>query len=185
MSRICFFVNMDTCIGCGACQVACKDGHSLPADVFMRRVALLNGPGDAREFPFSGACFHCLEPRCTAVCTTGAMHKLEDGTVVHDDGLCIGCGTCLWNCPYGSISLSKRNGVSQKCDTCLERRSRGLNPLCVDACPTRSIDFGEWDELVAKYGAGDPLGEILPDADMTHPSLIVRLPRGWKKGGAE
>ena len=126
-----------------------------------------------------------LEPRCTAACPTGAMHKLADGAVVHDDGLCIGCGTCLWNCPYGSISFSKRNGVSQKCDTCIDRRSRGLNPLCVDACPTKSIDFGEWDELVAKYGAGDSLEEILPDAEMTHPSLIVRLPRGWKKGGAK
>ncbi|HWQ58332.1 MAG TPA: 4Fe-4S dicluster domain-containing protein [Clostridia bacterium] len=185
MSQICFFVNMDTCIGCGACQVACKDGRGQPTDVFFRRVGLVKNPGSGREFPFSGACGHCAFPRCTEACPTGAMHKLEDGTVEHDDGVCIGCGACLWNCPNGAISFSKRLGVTQKCDGCYERRSRGLNPLCVDACPTKSIRFGERDELIAAYGEGDPLTEVLENADLTRPSLIIRLPSGWKKGSAK
>lgn len=183
MGQICFYVNMDTCIGCGACQIACKDARSRSTDVFFRRVALVRQPETGREFPFSGACNHCKAPRCASVCPTGAMHKLEDGTVAHEDGLCIGCGACLWNCPYGSVSFSKRIGVTQKCDACLERRSRGLNPACVDACPTKSIRFGEREALLEAYGSGDPPGEILKDAELTEPSLMLRLPSGWKIGG--
>ena len=185
MSQICFYVNLDTCLGCGACQIACKDAHHLATDVFFRRVGLLKNPVDGREFPFSGACNHCENPRCTAVCPTGAMKKLEDGTVFHNDGLCIGCGTCMWNCPFGSISFSRRAGMTQKCDGCIERRSNGLNPACVDACPTKSIRFGTREELIAQFGEGDPLDELLGDVSLTNPSLIVRMPAGWKKGGTK
>lgn len=185
MGQICFYVNMDTCIGCGACQIACKDAHALPPGVFFRRLNLVKSPGGTREFPFSGACNHCENPRCTAVCPTGAMHKLEDGTVVHDDGLCIGCGTCIWNCPFGAISFSEASGMSQKCDACIVRRREGKNPLCVDACPTKSIHFGEKEELIAAFGPLAPAGAVLKDAELTNPSLLVRLPSGWEKEGAK
>ena len=80
---------------------------------------------------------------------------------------CIGCGACMWNCPYGEISFSKTKGVTQKCDSCCERREQGLDPICVDACPTKSIKFMELEETMADL-------PFLPDSSKTKPCLFVK-----------
>ena len=118
MGRLGVLYHMDTCIACGACQTACKDGHGLIGGEFFRRVEMIET--DEGYLPYSGACCHCGNPMCVSACPTGAMHKTEEGAVVHDDGLCIGCGACVWNCPYGAVSFSRLKGVSQKCDSCIE-----------------------------------------------------------------
>ena len=161
MGKLGFYYNMNTCVGCGACQIACKDAHKLKAGEFFRRVDMME------EGPFSGTCNHCQEAACVKVCPTGAMYKADDGTTRHDDGKCIGCGACMWNCPYGEISFSKRKGVTQKCDSCYERREQGLEPICVSACPTKSLKFMELEETMADL-------PFLPDPSKTLPCLYVK-----------
>lgn len=161
MKRLGFYYNMNTCVACGACQIACKNLHNLKVGEFFRRVEMLP------QGPYSGSCNHCQEAACVKACPTGAMHKAEDGTTLHDDGKCIGCGACMWNCPYGEISFSKSKGVTQKCDSCYSRRQQGQEPACVDACPTKSIKFVELEETMASL-------PFLPDPSITEPSLCVK-----------
>lgn len=169
-----FFYNMKTCIGCGSCQVACKDSHRLlPGEYFrrsgMRMLTTREGP---KMMPYSLSCNHCDRPACVAVCPTGAMYQQEDGIVLHNDAPCIGCGRCFWACPYGEISFSKTRGVAQKCDSCIALREKGMSPACVAACPTTSLRFGELPEDV-----GEPLClPDLPKPDITGPSLRLRMP---------
>lgn len=168
MSKLGFYYNMDTCAACGTCQVACKTAHGLkPQEVFRRIEVLAVGP-------FSGTCNHCEDAACVKACPTGAMYKNEEGLTLHDDGKCIGCGNCMWNCPYGSISFSKTKGVTQKCDACMERREKGLAPACVNACPTSSIRFGEVEEASASL-------DFLPAPSVTKPSLCVNPSRRYKE----
>ena len=109
------------------------------------------------------------------------MHKAADGTVVHDDNLCMGCGSCMWNCPNGAVSFSLTKGVAQKCDACAEIRERGYEPACCGACPTRSLKFGDIDELQKEYGVSAKDRAFLPVADITDPNLIVKLPANLVK----
>ena len=167
-----FFYNMNTCIGCGACQVACKDSHNLLPGEFYRRAGMraVTVRGQEKQVPFSLSCNHCARPACAAVCPTGAMYQQDDGVVLHDDILCIACGRCYWACPYGEVSFSRTRGVTQKCDTCIGRREQGLAPACVAACPTLSLRFGE---LPGDEG-DEPDLPFLPDPSITGPSLRMR-----------
>ena len=160
MERLGFYYNMDTCVSCGACQMACKSENGLIQEENYRRVAaLVYGP-------FSGSCNHCQEAACVKACPTGAMYKAADGTTQHDDGKCIGCGACMWNCPYGAITFSKSRGVTQKCTSCASRRARGEEPACVKACPTKSIRFGVLEETRADF-------PFLPDEELTQPNRYI------------
>ena len=140
-----FYHNTETCVGCCACQLACKDHNNLAPGEFYRRVRQASFPGEEKARFYSASCNHCERPMCVAACPNGAFYKEADGTVRHDDGKCIGCGKCLWACPYGSISLSKERGVAQKCTGCYDRRQQGLDPACVAACINRSLQWGKTD----------------------------------------
>ena len=178
MGRLGFYLNMNTCLGCGACQVACKDLHGLQPGEFFRRVETISVEAGGKKIyaHYSGACNHCEDANCVKACPTGAMHKAADGTVVHDDNLCMGCGSCMWNCPNGAVSFSLTKGVAQKCDACAELRERGYEPACCGACPTRSLKFGDIEELQKEYGVSAEDRGFLPIADITDPNLIVKLP---------
>ncbi len=167
-----FFYNMNTCIGCGACQVACKDCHNLLPGEFYRRANIreVKTSHGMMNVPFSLSCNHCENPACAAACPTGAMRQFADGTVIHDDAPCIGCGRCYWACPYGEVSFSKTRGVAQKCDTCMPRRIAGMDTACVAACPTGSLRFGDVPE-----SDGSRLDlPFLPSPDATNPSTRIR-----------
>ena len=171
MNRLGFLYDASRCVGCHACQIACKEHHKLGAGDFFRRAATreVEAGGRARRMHFSGACNHCADPACTAVCPTGAMYVDADGTVQHDDRLCIGCGRCVHHCPYGAPSLNKVTGYAQKCDACRDRRAQGLEPVCVAACPTRALRFGELGE----EGCSSDALPFLPESARTQPSLRI------------
>ena len=97
----------------------------------------------------------------------------------------MGCGSCMWNCPNGAVSFSLTKGVAQKCDACAELRERGYEPACCGACPTRSLKFGDIDELQKEFGVSAKDRGFLPIADITDPNLIVKLPANIVKAMKE
>ena len=172
-----FYFDMTRCVGCRACQVACKDKNRLDVGMIWRRARTY----ETGEFPkvamynYASTCNHCGHPACVTVCPTGAMYKAEDGTVIHDDAMCIGCQSCMNICPYGVPQFDEEKSIVRKCDACASLRAKGQKPACVDACPSRALDFGEPDELVAKYGE-DLVSDlaILPDSSMTGPNVLIK-----------
>lgn len=174
-----FYFDQTRCVGCRVCQVACKDRLDLqnPGAVPRRVVSYELGSYPAATiFHTSVGCNHCEKPVCVANCPTGAMHKdPETGIVLHDDDVCIGCRSCIMSCPYGAPQFDEEASLVVKCDSCKVLREAGMNPVCVDACMMRALDFGEIDELRAKYGEG--LVSELPalgSADATSPNLVIK-----------
>jgi len=163
-------IDLDICVGCHACAVACKewnDGGQFgplpdenaygrePLGVWFNRVhsyeiepAETAGPAMTVHFPRS--CLHCETPDCVTVCPTGASYKrAEDGIVLVDADKCIGCQLCAWACPYGAREYSEARGTMQKCTLCVDRiynetlSEYDRQPACVMACPTRARHFGD------------------------------------------
>ena len=174
-----FYFDGTRCVGCKACQVACKDRLNLQkAGPRPRRVATFEVGTfpTVQMFHVSLGCNHCEEPACVAMCPTGAMFKAMDGIVLHDDDICIQCQTCVNACPYNAPQVADElDGLIVKCDSCQALREVGMNPVCVDACAMRALDFGDLDDLRSTYG-DDLVNEIssLPSATETTPNLIIR-----------
>ena len=165
-----FFTDTTVCIGCKACEVACKEWNGVPDDGFnllgqsfdntgalsansWRHVAFIERPQPADEDdPFawlmmSNVCKHCTHSGCLDVCPTGALFRTEFGTVVVQEDVCNGCGYCIPACPFGVIDQRKGDGRVWKCTLCYDRLLDGQAPACAQACPTTSIQFGPLDEL--------------------------------------
>ncbi|HSR85327.1 MAG TPA: 4Fe-4S dicluster domain-containing protein [Streptosporangiaceae bacterium] len=171
--RVGFFTDTSVCIGCKACEVACKEWNGLPEpDAFAltgmsydntgalgastwRHVAfieqdviseLADGPA-TRWLMASDVCKHCTHAACLDVCPTGALVRTEFGTVVVQADVCNGCAYCVSACPFGVIDRREDDGRAWKCTMCYDRLRGGLEPACAKACPTDSIQFGPLDEL--------------------------------------
>lgn len=177
-----FYVDLQRCIGCRTCQVACKDRRDLQsAGPRPRRVDSFECGTypDVSLFHLALSCNHCDEPACVAGCPTAALHKADDGTVQYDADRCVVCRNCMTVCPYGAPQHDEDANLIAKCDACKALRDAGRNPVCVDACPMRAIEFGELDDLRAAHG-GDLTSElpVLPSADVTHPNLLLRPSAG-------
>ena len=189
-----FHFDANMCTGCKACQVACKDKWDLEVGVTWRRVAEFTG-GDwtvnadgtfsqtVSSYYTSVACNHCEGAPCIDVCPTQAMTRREDGLVIIDEDACIGCRYCEWTCPYGAPQFSAKLGIMTKCNGCYDAVDAGLSPACVGACPSRALEFGDIEELRAKYGT---LAEVapLPEASLTRPSLVITPHRNAAPVGA-
>ena len=243
--RMGFFTDTTVCIGCKACEVACKQWNDLPADGaafdagdsydhthelsastwrHVRFIELLepspqlraeaqqaltaDGGGQLPSIPAAGdgsgldlvgaaadggrghgglgdwvfmsdVCKHCTNAGCLDACPTGALIRSEFGTVVLQPDICNGCGYCVPACPFGVVDRDPIDGRAGKCTLCYDRLEDGLEPACAKACPTDSIQFGPYDELVDiasrrvaelhdrgldgayLYGAGDEPGDQL------------------------
>jgi len=156
MSQIGFYFNMDACVGCRTCQIACKDKSDLDLGPLFRIVDAysVGTYPSVKAYYYSGSCNHCEVPACYGVCPTGAISKEDDGTVLIDVNECNSCGACIESCPYDAPKVVNAEGVVDKCDACVKLRAEGDNPSCVDSCPLRALDFGDIDELKQKYGEG-------------------------------
>jgi anaerobic dimethyl sulfoxide reductase subunit B (iron-sulfur subunit) len=114
---------------------------------------------------------HCAKPICMDVCPTSAISKRDDGIVLINADMCIGCRYCSWACPYGAPQFNEEQNVMTKCDMCFDLVDKGERPACVESCPYRALDFGPLDELQAKYGTfADPAP--LPDSSITQPAVV-------------
>ena len=176
--RMGFFTDTTVCIGCKACEVACKEWNGVPDEGFdllgssydntgalgantWRHVAFIEQPASQPDGQFrwlmeSDVCKHCTHAACLDVCPTGSLFRTEFGTVVVQDDICNGCGYCVPACPFGVIDRrigdknTKNVGLAQKCTLCYDRLGAGMMPACAQACPTESIQFGNLDELRAR-----------------------------------
>ena len=205
--RLGFFTDTTTCIGCKACEVACKQWNDLPADGYefgkggsydhtgelsgstwrhVRFVELLEPSPQLRaeaeealragaggrlpSIPATGAdgnvdvadavrkmgdwvfmsdvCKHCTNAGCLDACPTGALIRTEFQTVVLQPDVCNGCGYCVPACPFGVVDRDRIDGRAGKCTLCYDRLEDGLEPACAKSCPTDSIQFGPYEELV-------------------------------------
>jgi formate dehydrogenase iron-sulfur subunit len=165
--RVGFFTDTSVCIGCKACEVACKEWNGIPEDGLnltgmsfdntaglgadtWRHVAFVERADDSGEFRWlmsSDVCKHCTEAACLDVCPTGALFRTEFGTVVVQEDVCNGCGYCVPACPFGVLDKREDDGRIWKCTLCYDRLGDGQEPACAKACPTDSIQFGLLDEL--------------------------------------
>jgi formate dehydrogenase iron-sulfur subunit len=160
--RMGFFTDTTVCIGCKACEVACKEWNDVPDDGFVFRATSYDNTGqldantwrhvafieqDDRWLMSSDVCKHCTHAACLDVCPTGALFRTEFDTVVVQADICNGCGYCVPACPYGVIERRERDGRAWKCTMCYDRLRGGMEPACAKACPTDSIQFGPLDEL--------------------------------------
>jgi formate dehydrogenase iron-sulfur subunit len=169
--RMGFFTDTSVCIGCKACEVACKEWNTVPEDGIeltgmsydnsvglsadtWRHVAFIeqrkpvaDGKDEFRWLMASDVCKHCTHAACLDVCPTGALFRTEFGTVVVQEDICNGCGYCVPACPYGVIDRREDDGRAWKCTLCYDRLGAGMEPACAKACPTESIQFGPLDEL--------------------------------------
>ncbi|QHB18333.1 DMSO/selenate family reductase complex B subunit [Mannheimia pernigra] len=179
-----FYIDSQRCTGCKTCELACKDYKDLSPDVSFRRIYEFCGgdwkaEGDAWtqdvfSYYLSISCNHCDNPACASVCPSGAMHKREDGFVVVNQDVCIGCQYCSMACPYGAPQFNQRTGRMTKCDGCFERVEQGLKPMCVESCPLRALDLLPMDELREKYGNTKDVAP-LPPSSYTNPNIALRL----------
>lgn len=195
MKRPAFYVDMTACTGCKTCMMACMDGHDLPLGVMWRRVAEYTGgswverPGNTYSqnvfaYYLSISCNHCENPVCVHSCPTTAMRKDAQGIVYVDHEKCVGCRYCEWNCPYSAPQYNEEIGKMTKCDFCKDRLAEGKNPLCVDACPMRALEFGEYEELRAKYGNAVHVAP-LPAEGVTSPYLVLTPPHNAQPVGSK
>ncbi len=134
------------CIGCHACTVACKSEFDVPLGVNRSWVEYTEKgtfPHVDRSF-LPRLCNQCSEPPCVSVCPTNATWKSEDnGVVVIDPDICIGCKYCIQACPYGARFLNPVTGAADKCDFCQHRTSQGIEPSCVNTCIGKARIFGD------------------------------------------
>lgn len=138
-----FDLDLDRCIACGACAVACMDQNDTDlagGDKPFRSVAAIERPGDPRrEITYlSMGCMHCANAPCVTACPVGCLSKNEMGLTVCDNTACIGCRSCARVCPFGAPTFPA-GGKMAKCDGCRTRLENGMEPACVRACPTGAL----------------------------------------------
>jgi tetrathionate reductase subunit B len=164
-----FGVNVDKCIGCARCVIACKTENDVPEEPFFYRTwverymipregqaqvtNIHTGLSPEEEVPSTRAilrsffvpklCNQCAHPPCVQVCPVGATFSTADGVVLVNDRTCIGCRYCIQACPYGARYLHPATHTADKCTFCYHRLSRGLLPACVEVCPTQARVIGD------------------------------------------
>jgi anaerobic dimethyl sulfoxide reductase subunit B len=179
-----FYIDSSKCTGCKTCQVSCKDEKDNALGVRFRRVYEYGGGGwqqvdnlwqnDTFTYYLSIACNHCEQPACVQSCPTGAMHKRsQDGLVVVNQDICMGCRNCETHCPYGAPQFDYQKKVMSKCDGCYERVAEGLKPVCVESCPQRALDFDEIETLRQHYGEQCDIAP-LPSSQLTKPNIVIK-----------
>jgi formate dehydrogenase iron-sulfur subunit len=172
-----FLTDSTLCIGCKACEVACKEWNDLEADGLnwtgfsydntgavghstWRHVKFVEHPPelghggnspDVASWTFSSdVCKHCENAGCLEACPTGSIVRTEFGGVYVQPDICNGCSYCVVACPFGVVQRNTEDGRAFKCTFCYDRQKAGLTPACAHACPTKSIKFGKLDDLRAE-----------------------------------
>ncbi|MGE4296241.1 MAG: formate dehydrogenase FDH3 subunit beta [Campylobacterales bacterium] len=193
MARMKFYCDEARCFDCSGCSVACKAAHELPVGVNRRRIVTINEGIEGKEVSVSVACMHCTDAPCQQVCPTDCFYIREDGIVLHDKEKCIGCGYCLYACPFGAPQFPKdgpfgTKGKMDKCTFCAggpeethsekefhmygqNRIAEGKVPACAAMCSTKALLAGDSDEV----------SQIYAKRVMSRGKGVVKSPYGWDK----
>lgn len=183
-------IDLDTCVGCHACVISCKewntggqgaplsdrDAYGAAEGTFLNRVhsfEVLRPDAPPMVVHFPKSCLHCEDAPCVTVCPTGASYKrAEDGIVLVNESACIGCGLCAWACPYGAREMDAEAGVMKKCTLCVDRIHNETIPeddrvpACVRACPAGARHFGDLgdpDSAVSRLSAARGGMDLMPE----------------------
>ncbi len=199
MSVTAFLTDSTLCIGCKACEVACKEWNGIADDGYewsgfsydntgalghstWRHVKFVEGApqpglgGNAPELASwvfsSDVCKHCEVAGCLEACPTGSIVRTEFGSVYIQADICNGCSYCVVACPFGVVQRNDHDGRAFKCTFCYDRQLSGLTPACAKACPTESIKFGEINELrlAAQERIRELKGRGMEDATLYDPT---------------
>ena len=161
-----FAVDTERCIGCCACMRGCRAENDVPEGMFRTWIERYQVTGEGKvhvdapqepgaeflerpdpevvkAFFVPKLCNHCSKAVCSQVCPVGASYKTQDGVLLVDPELCIGCGYCVQACPYGVRFVREEKGIADKCTLCYHRIKRGGRPVCVQACPKQARIFGD------------------------------------------
>ena len=167
MAEIAMLNDVSKCIGCRACQIACKSWNGLSAEKTSQRgtyqnpsrlsadtwclvhyTEIVDEKGDLKWLFRREQCYHCRDATCAAVCPYSAITKTKCGAVVINNDKCRGCQTCVEACPFHMPQFDGKNVKSRKCTLCYDRLQRGLLPACVQSCPSQAILFGEREGML-------------------------------------
>ena len=143
-----FVIDNRRCIGCHACTVACKSEHDVPVGVNRTWVKYIEKgafPNTRRIFSVM-RCNHCENAPCVEICPTEALHTRQDGIVDFDNRRCIACKACTQACPYDALYIDPETHTAAKCNYCAHRVEIGLEPACVNVCPTQAIISGDLED---------------------------------------
>jgi formate dehydrogenase iron-sulfur subunit len=144
-------IDLTLCIGCNACQDACKSENHLPEGEEKKLSSTAYTALEEHDGTYvRRMCQHCIDPACASVCPVGAFTKTAEGPVLYDEDKCIGCRYCIQACPFQvpRYEWSSNYPRVQKCLFCVERQKKGLPTACSEACPTGATKFGDRDDLV-------------------------------------
>lgn len=133
MEKISLLFSRKNCMGCHACEVACKQEHGL--GVGPRLVRVLEKSPD--YIPIY--CHHCAKAPCREACPVDAISRNEQAIVLIDNELCIGCRECIEACPFGAMQFEDNREIAVKCDLCIQRLAENKKPACMSVCPTACI----------------------------------------------
>lgn len=140
--KMIFDLDMEKCVACGACAVACMDQNDIwpdREDRPFRRVGTVEPLPGGQEIGYLAiACMHCENAPCIPACPVGCLQKNAMGLTVYDNTRCIGCHSCAMACPFGAPTYGA-DGKMHKCDGCAVRLENGLLPACVRVCPTGAL----------------------------------------------
>lgn len=154
MKKNIMVVDLDRCIGCKACQVACKMENGVALGSSRIKVLAIGPTGtypDLEMYFLPVMCQHCEEPPCVKVCPTGASYiRNEDGLVLVEKEKCIGCKSCLRACPYEANLFNNEMRVSDKCTLCEHLQAEGELPACVKICAGSALIFGDINDPESK-----------------------------------
>ena len=145
--RYAMAIDTRKCVGCSDCTIACNNENNVSGG-YSRSwiVEMVRGKYPETTMVMqSERCNHCDNAPCVRCCPTGASYIAEGGVVMVDPRKCIGCAACVEACPYDARYMNS-NGVADKCTFCNHRVEDGLNPACVDVCPTNCMYFGDIED---------------------------------------
>lgn len=174
-----FVMEPKRCIDCEACMVSCSQENSVPIG-HHRNWIDKSSKGTYPNLSLFFApenCHHCTNPPCERVCPTGATYRREDGLVLIDYDVCIGCRYCMMACPYDARYFDEERGVVDKCTFCVHRLDAGQPPACVETCVGNARHFGDLNDPeseVSKLLATHQYTTMYPDAG-TGPNIYYLI----------
>ncbi len=194
MSHYALVIDLDRCIGCHACEIACKNENDVALGGYWNKVLQIGPSGtfpDLEEYFLPSQCMQCENAPCVNVCPTGASYRDPDTNIVLiDKSKCIGCKYCMMACPYGVRSWNKQENVVEKCTLCQQLTSAGEQPACVGACCASARFYGDLDDPTSDASkalakADSASIHSMPDVGGNKPTaryILSSSIASWKEG---